>query len=361
MARGRVLHSRTNCAVRPAAGSDDRCTGPGGAWPKPDPLSIRATSARVWSRIGYIDLRSRRYRYLVLHTRTTSEIRPGGPTSEIRPGGPTSEIRPGGHGVADRPCGQSRRAETPSCQQGVRVAWLDRVGKRVASGGVAALVAGHEPSLALSCGAVRPGVGVHLTAGRLLDPVVTDGLRRIDGIADLGLVQRLEELGGRGVVRPDPGEAVRLEFRADRSALGARPATAIGPRSFGLPPNRAYARRGRARSHRPLRRRSRPDRPCPDGRGSGQGRDWHWGRTSWWNLTQGSTRLPWYGVDPRATSLPWLANLAATSRTASIWRLGMTRFPAGLDAARPPMCLAVNTHAPNTPTWLGAPSLRASR
>ena len=155
--------------------------------------------------------------------------------------------RPARSGPADRPArsgrAASRVAETPSWQQGVRVAWLDRVGKRVASGGVAALVAGHEPSLALSCGAVRPGVGVHLTAGRLLDPVVTDGLRRIDGIADLRLGQRLEELGGRGVVRPDPGEAVRLEFRADRSALGARPATAIGPRSFGLPPNRAYARR----------------------------------------------------------------------------------------------------------------------
>ena len=68
---------------------------------------------------------------------------------------------------------------------------------------------------------MRPRVRVDLAARRLLDAVVADGAGGIEGIRDLGRRERFEELGARGMVRPDAREAVGLELRADRGALGA--------------------------------------------------------------------------------------------------------------------------------------------
>ena len=51
---------------------------------------------------------------------------------------------------------------------------LDRAGEGVAGGRLAGLVAAREPAAALLRRAVRPGLGVHLALGLLLDPVVAD-------------------------------------------------------------------------------------------------------------------------------------------------------------------------------------------
>ena len=93
--------------------------------------------------------------------------------------------------------------------------------ERVAGRRVALVVARAEPLLALGRRAVRPRVRVDLAARRLLDPVVADRAGGIEGIRDLGRRERLEELGARGMVRPDAREAVGLELRPDRVALGA--------------------------------------------------------------------------------------------------------------------------------------------
>src|SRR6476620_5960854 len=97
----------------------------------------------------------------------------------------------------------------------------DLTGEGVAPRGVAALIAGREPLLALLRRAVRPRVGVHLALRRLLDAVVTDRSGCVERVRDLGVGDLLEITGGCCVVGPDAGEAVGLELGADGAALGA--------------------------------------------------------------------------------------------------------------------------------------------
>lgn len=80
-----------------------------------------------------------------------------------------------------------------------------------------ALVAAHEPVDALLGGTVRPVIGVHLLARRLLDRVITDGLRCLDGLLNLLLGQGFEYrvLSLVCVCCPQARVAVRLQLELD--------------------------------------------------------------------------------------------------------------------------------------------------
>src|SRR5215212_3393635 len=106
----------------------------------------------------------------------------------------------------------------------LRFAGLDRAGERVAGGRLAVLVAAAEPPASLLRGAVRPLLRIDLTLGRLLDPVVADGGRRVEAVVDVGLRQLLEKARRDRVRGPDAGVAVGLELGADGRALGPGPA-----------------------------------------------------------------------------------------------------------------------------------------
>ena len=71
---------------------------------------------------------------------------------------------------------------------------------------------------------MRPLLGVDVAAALLLDPVVADGLGGVQRLADVGLVDRLEDLDALRVVGagraagPHAGVAVGLELEPDRVA-----------------------------------------------------------------------------------------------------------------------------------------------
>ena len=104
---------------------------------------------------------------------------------------------------------------------------LDRAGERVALRRLAGLVALREPAPALLRRAVRPGLGIHLALGALLDAIVADRARRVDAAVDVGLGEVLDQPGLDRVVGPDAGVAIGLELRPHRPALGA--AALLGP------------------------------------------------------------------------------------------------------------------------------------
>ena len=66
---------------------------------------------------------------------------------------------------------------------------------------------------------MRPGLGSDAALELLLDAVVTDGRGSVEAIGDIGLGQLEHKTSLDGVVRPDAGEAVGLQFRADGGAL----------------------------------------------------------------------------------------------------------------------------------------------
>ena len=103
--------------------------------------------------------------------------------------------KPGGHGPGGQPA-QERAARdrleatssTPTIAEPPRRREAERsdvAAERVAGGRVAAVVAGPEPLLALLRRSVRPRIGVDLALGRLLDPVVADRRRGVEGVRDL--------------------------------------------------------------------------------------------------------------------------------------------------------------------------------
>src|SRR3954452_22671654 len=102
---------------------------------------------------------------------------------------------------------------------------------RVAAGRISPVVPDREPVLPLLGRAVRPRIRVDLALRCLLDPIVTDGGSRIEGVGDIGLGDLLEVAGARRMVRPDACVAIGLEFRAHRSTCRASTATAARQRT----------------------------------------------------------------------------------------------------------------------------------
>src|SRR5688572_23302887 len=97
------------------------------------------------------------------------------------------------------PKGPTGQRAGPSCSGRAGVAVV----------GVAAAVTGREPLGALLSGTVSPRLGVGPSGGRLLDPIVADGLGGADRLLDVAGLQ----VRSRGP-RPYPGQAVRLQFLA---------------------------------------------------------------------------------------------------------------------------------------------------
>src|SRR5829696_5131332 len=106
---------------------------------------------------------------------------------------------------------------------------LDAPAEGVAVAHVATLVAAVEPELALLRGAVRPRLLIHAPLRRLLDAVVAHRRGRVERLGDV-LRHEGQVAGGHGVVRPDPGVAVRLQLRPHRVALWAAVIAALAQR-----------------------------------------------------------------------------------------------------------------------------------
>src|SRR5512147_2439376 len=85
---------------------------------------------------------------------------------------------------------------------------------------VAALYAALEPLDALAGSAVGEGFGNHVAAALLLQAVIADGAGRVERLLDVAFFQHLA--AAIGVVAPDPGEAVRLQFQLNRERIGLR-------------------------------------------------------------------------------------------------------------------------------------------
>ena len=68
---------------------------------------------------------------------------------------------------------------------------------------------------------MRPALRRHAALGCLLDAVVADRRRRVEGVDDVGLGELGQEPGLHRVARPHPGEAVRLQLEAH--AVRGRP------------------------------------------------------------------------------------------------------------------------------------------
>src|SRR5262245_52493578 len=128
-------------------------------------------------------------------------------------GGRSSPIRPSRPGIAlpdqiePRMYRSSPIRSSRACTAAPR---SDRAAPGVAAPGLARLVAGGEPVLALRGRAVRPGLAVDPSLELLLDPVVADGCGGVQAVRDVCAGQLLEEPGVAGVLRPDPGQAVGL-------------------------------------------------------------------------------------------------------------------------------------------------------
>src|SRR4029453_11276112 len=119
-----------------------------------------------------------------------------------------------------------RRAQGPAPAAGSAPGSLALGGEGVAVGGIAGVVAGPEPALALLGRAVRPGLGPDVDPGLLLEPVVADSFGRGQALLDVAVLQGhvaallAAALGHR--VGPDPGVAVGLELQANRPLVGLR-------------------------------------------------------------------------------------------------------------------------------------------
>jgi len=63
---------------------------------------------------------------------------------------------------------------------------------------------------------VRERFGSHVASAHTLKPVVTDSRSRVDGRFDVSFVDQMPLLGS---VRPNPGEAIGLEFKPNRERV----------------------------------------------------------------------------------------------------------------------------------------------
>src|SRR4051812_23917964 len=156
-----------------------------------------------------------------------------GPALPSRAWGPAPDAAPKVRRLAT-----TRRRGPPNPAVGAQTACLSRPESSAAppSHGLGAeRVAGVEAALGVAHAEplhpgfrrpVGPGLGVH-AAGALLDPVVADGGRRLDGQLDVLVGELGDEhlavgvLGGRGGPGPHAGVAVRLQLQAYRVALRA--------------------------------------------------------------------------------------------------------------------------------------------
>ena len=97
--------------------------------------------------------------------------------------------------------------------------------ERVAVLQPARLQPGHEPARALRRRAVGKGIGHHITLALSLQPVVAD---RRGGLHRRLYVARLDKIPGvLCVVRPQPGEAVGLQFDPHLHAVGVAAVEAL--------------------------------------------------------------------------------------------------------------------------------------
>jgi DNA-binding transcriptional regulator YbjK len=110
---------------------------------------------------------------------------------------------------------------------------LHRPAEGVAGRGIAALVSGEEPVLALLRGAVRPRLTVDLALELLLDAVVADRRGGVQSLGDVPLGEVGEQPGLGGVRGPHSGVAVRLQLASHGRALRPLPVVAdLGKRAL---------------------------------------------------------------------------------------------------------------------------------
>src|SRR2546423_11204704 len=86
--------------------------------------------------------------------------------------------------------------------------------ERVAVGDAAAFESALEPLHALRARAVRERLRNDVAARLALQAVVADCARGVQSFGDVALLEDVPHLVG--VIRPDAGEAVRLQLRLDR-------------------------------------------------------------------------------------------------------------------------------------------------
>src|SRR5215213_357495 len=87
----------------------------------------------------------------------------------------------------------------------------------------------REPVLALLRGSVRPRLRVHLALRLALNAIVADGACRVERGCDVRLRDAGDEARLLCMIGPDAREAVGLELRAHRAALGPLPVTRPRP------------------------------------------------------------------------------------------------------------------------------------
>ncbi len=85
--------------------------------------------------------------------------------------------------------------------------------------------AGLEPARALRRGAVGERIGHHIAVRQLLQPVVTHGLGRVDGLFHIARLQHLALV--LRVIGPDPGVAIGLQLQPHQQGVGASGAAAL--------------------------------------------------------------------------------------------------------------------------------------
>ena len=97
---------------------------------------------------------------------------------------------------------------------------------------------GLEPAHPLRRGAMGEGVRHHAPLTLLLQPVITNGIGGIQRLFNITRLQPVQSL--LRLIRPDAGQAVRLQFLAHQQAIVAFKALATAPRGIdlGRHPNR---------------------------------------------------------------------------------------------------------------------------
>src|SRR5918994_2892157 len=123
--------------------------------------------------------------------------------------------------VVAAPASRSRRPVAAELVLPATAGGLDGACERVADGRTALFVAAREPAATLLRGSVRPGLGIRLSLRLLLDAVIANCVRCVEGLVDVGLRQLFDQPRLDRVGRPDAGEAIGLELRSHRTALGS--------------------------------------------------------------------------------------------------------------------------------------------
>jgi len=93
--------------------------------------------------------------------------------------------------------------------------------ERVALAYVAGLQPAFEPAHALGRASVGEGIRRHVSPGLSLEPVVANSACRIESFLDVTL---LEDVAGLvGMIGPDAGQTIRLQFHHDRKFVWPLP------------------------------------------------------------------------------------------------------------------------------------------